>query len=655
MMKWRFTIRARLILSFIVILIAPSLAIGLFSYDSASSTVEKQIRQGTEQSVKLLNEKLSSVILENKQNVAFLANTIRNHEDKAQSYTSARQLIEQFQLQHKGIESAYVGTFDGIMIQFPDVKMPDGYDPRNRDWYKASVDKKGNTIVSPPYKSSSTGNMVITISRALEDGSGVIGVDVNLEQILTIAQNMKVGEKGYSIILDQNRRAIVHPTKKAGQVLKENWLDEVYSESSGHVDYELDGSPKIMDFVTNEETGWKIGGTIDVQEFKDAAGPIFRTTVIVIVIGLLAGFVIVYVTVRSILKPLRRLIQAANMVSDGDLTKRVHRESQDEIGILSETFDKMTDSLRTVLQEVADTSMQLSASSQELAAASEESAQASHYTAESMMQLAEGSDEQMNSMNRVDLTVQEMIMGVRQIAESSQTVSQAAVHSSDMVDEGRHSIQKTVHQMESISSSVSQLGESMKGLSDQARSIDDIVQAIAGIASQTNLLALNASIEAARAGEHGRGFAVVAAEVRKLAEQSNSMAQQIAETIQHIQSEMLRSAQDTEKSAAEVTLGIEVMHEAGEAFQRIEQSVNVVATQIQGVSASVQQMAAGTEQMASDILDAKSTTTAMAGNTQSVSATTEEQLASMQEISMSAEELSKMADRLKVVISQFKL
>ena len=654
-MKWRFTIRARLIISFIVILIAPSLAIGLFSYNSASSIVEKQIRQGTEQSVKLLNEKLSSVILENKQNVAFLANTIRNQGDKAQSYTSARQLIEQFQLQHKGIEGAYVGTFDGIMIQFPDVKMPDGYDPRNRDWYKASMEQKGNAIVSPPYKSSSTGNMVITISRALEDGSGVIGVDVNLEQILTIAQNMKVGEKGYSIILDQNRRAIVHPTQKAGQVLKENWLDQVYSESSGHVDYELNGSPQIMDFVTNEETGWKIGGTINVQEFKDAAEPIFRTTVIVIVIGLLVGFVIVYVTVRSILKPLRRLIQAANMVSDGDLTKRVHSESKDEIGILSETFDKMTDSLRTVLQEVADTSMQLSASSQELAAASEESAQASHYTAESMMQLAEGSDEQMNSMNRVDLTVQEMIMGVRQIAESSQTVSQAAVHSSDMVDEGRHSIQKTVHQMESISSSVSQLGESMKGLSDQARSIDDIVQTIAVIASQTNLLALNASIEAARAGEHGRGFAIVAAEVRKLAEQSNSMAQQIAETIQHIQSEMLRSAQDTEKSTAEVTLGIEVMHEAGEAFQRIEQSVNVVATQIQGVSASVQQMAAGTEQMASDILDAKSTTTAMAGNTQSVSATTEEQLASMQEISMSAEELSKMADRLRVVISQFKL
>ncbi|MCR8846531.1 methyl-accepting chemotaxis protein [Paenibacillus sp. SC116] len=654
-MKTKWSVRTRLILAFAIILIIPSLSIGLFSYNQAKAIVQNEIVDAAGENVMLLNDKVTSLIEDGMSDVQFLARLVQANGDKGEEGSPTRKLVNHYQAQHSDLVSTFVGTKDGVMIQEPKLKLAPDYDPRKRDWYKQAMENKGQTIVSPPYHTASAGAEVITVSRMTDDGSGVVAMNMNLKSIVEMTKQMHIGEQGYVTILDRTHKYVAHPTQKLGFESKEDWIDELYSKESGSISYIFEGQQKDMIYTTNELTGWKILGTMYTKEYEEASVPIFQTAVIVIAISILLGSAVVFVIVRSITNPLKRLIQSAQLISDGDLTVRINAQSKDELGKLSDSFDTMTESLRTVLHEVSDTSMHLASSSQELAAASEQSAQAAQYTADSMGQLAEGSDSQVASMDAAEMIVQEITVGARQIASSSNTVSQAAIQSSEVVGSGNHSIQRAIKQMESINSSVGELGQSMRGLREQARSIDDIVKAITAIAGQTNLLALNASIEAARAGEHGKGFAVVASEVRKLAEQSSAMAQQIAETIHHIQSEMEKSASNSEQSAAEVALGIDVIQEAGSAFEEIEQAAQIVSTQIQEVSAAAQQMSASTEVMAENMQSIKAVTIQMADGTQSVSATTEEQLASMQEISNSAEELSSMAERLESLIAKFKL
>ncbi|UHA72796.1 methyl-accepting chemotaxis protein [Paenibacillus sp. 481] len=654
-MQLKLTVQQRLILSFCVILIIPSLTIGFLSFESANVIVKQQVVQSTEQNMKLLNSEIDTLIVDSKRNIEFLAQTVQIQGDVKADHSPLRQLVNRFQALHPDLVSTYVGTAEGAMIQAPKLKLPADYDPRTREWYKLAMKNKGKVVVTPPYKTASTGDVVVSLSRTTADGRGVVGMNLKLDHLMTMTSDVKIGYQGYAIILDQTGKYIVHPKLERGSTAEGDWTEAVYAKPSGHISYVFDGTPKEMYFISNEQTGWIIIGTMYPEDFAKASEPIFNTTFIVIAVAIVLGAVIIFFIIRSILTPLRRLMRAAHSISEGDLTVQLDDVSRDEIGELSRSFNLMMKSLRSVLNEVSDTSLHLSSSAQELAAASDQSAKASQHTAESMMELAEGSEQQVLTMNEADRTVQEITQGVKSIEGSSHTVAQAAIQSSDVAAEGSHSIQKAIKQMESISSSVHQLRDTMNGLSAHTHSIDDIVKAISAIASQTNLLALNASIEAARAGEHGRGFAVVASEVRKLAEQSSIMARQIAETIQLIQVEMKKSAAHTVTSAAEVELGIEVMSDTGAAFARIEQAVDVVATQIQEVSASAQQMAAGTEQMNGYMHEVKVVTMKMAEGTQSVSATTEEQLASMEEMSTSAEELSRMAERLELQITKFKL
>ena len=109
----------------------------------------------------------------------------------------------------------------------------------------------------------------------------------------------------------------------------------------------------------------------------------------------------------------------------------------------------------------------------------------------------------------------------------------------------------------------------VEGKAKTPAEINDIMSVISGIAAQANLLALNAAIEAARAGEHGKGFAVVAAEVRKLAEQSNQSAEQVARLIQHIQQETSQAVAFIQSGTADVENGILLANEAENVFNRI--------------------------------------------------------------------------------------
>lgn len=380
---------------------------------------------------------------------------------------------------------------------------------------------------------------------------------------------------------------------------------------------------------------------------------------IVVVLGIVAfliGMVIATYISRIISKPVVAIARAAEKISAGDLTvEEITVKNKDEIGELAHSFNQMSHNLREIIQQVGSNAEQVASSAEQLSASAEQSNFATKRIAETMEGVASGVDKQVQSIDETSQTITEMSNGVQQIAHNAQSASATAFEATEKATNGGQSIQTAVQQMNSINQTVQGLADVVKGLGTRSGEIGEILEVITGIAAQTNLLALNAAIEAARAGEHGRGFAVVADEVRRLAEQSASSAQQISELIGSIQEETRKAIQSMELATNEVQSGIGVVNIAGESFVQIENSVNEVTNQIQEVSSAVQQMAAGTEQIVHSVKAISEAAEEASSGAQEVSASTEEQLASIEEISHSSGALEKMAEDLQKVIGRFKI
>lgn len=137
--------------------------------------------------------------------------------------------------------------------------MDPNYDPRERSWYIDAMENKGEIIITDPYVAAGTDDLVITVSKATEDGSGVVAVSVHLNHLQNLSNSMEIGREGYAIILDNTRKYIAHPKIKGGTEATERFFEKLYEKESGNFSYTFEGDPKRMYFVTNKTTGWKIG------------------------------------------------------------------------------------------------------------------------------------------------------------------------------------------------------------------------------------------------------------------------------------------------------------------------------------------------------------------------------------------------------------
>ena len=194
-----------------------------------------------------------------------------------------------------------------------------------------------------------------------------------------------------------------------------------------------------------------------------------------------------------------------------------------------------------------------------------------------------------------------MSASIQQVAANTNLAAGRSAQSAEMAKEGENSVEKAVSQMSKIEQTVNNSASVVAKLGERSKEIGQIVDTISGIAGQTNLLALNAAIEAARAGEQGRGFAVVAEEVRKLAEQSQEAAKQIAILIGEIQGDTDKAVVAMNEGTREVKVGAEVVDDAGKAFGQIADLVTQVSEQVKEISAEIQQMASGGQQIVSSV------------------------------------------------------
>jgi methyl-accepting chemotaxis protein len=370
--------------------------------------------------------------------------------------------------------------------------------------------------------------------------------------------------------------------------------------------------------------------------------------------ALVLAMVVLVGTVRSIARPLRTLVGHARELSAGNLAARTDELMPGELAILGAALNQASDSLGRLVSVAARTADDVSSSATDLSSVTQQLTSVAAQVASAMSDVSHGAATQVTELRAVDGALERIRNRAEGVRGGAADVTTLAFQIEDVAESKRSEIREALGSLVDVKSNVLRAAHEVTLLDTAAADINRMVAAVTRIAEQTNLLALNAAIEAARAGEAGRGFAVVADEVRKLAEQAEASAYDIARVTAIITERVVVTSEAMDAGVIRVGEIERISRAVDEALTGISGAASRLREVAGALTASAREHAQAVDSAAHGVTTIARTAEGHAAAAHQVSASTEQQSAACEQMTSASETLVVGAARLRTIVGGVK-
>jgi len=487
--------------------------------------------------------------------------------------------------------------------------------------------------------------------------NSVLVISVDKEYLLSQLEADKLGEGAKMSIVDSEGKIVLSSdeTLVMGDMLLR--AEELNTESLKSIETSEAKTPIangvfVSDKGTDVETmvvfkelssGWRYVAEIPTASIYGGINDMGKLAIVLAIVVFVGALILGFILAVTIVKPIDYIRSKMKQVEQGDLTVRSSHVGKHEIGQLSHSFNAMTENMANLIKETAKLSRTVAEDSDELKIIADHSALASKEVNLAVESLSEGATEQAHDADKAAGVVKDLVTQINKTEESFNQVVQVTNRTKKASSDASSTIEElSVATTESIKLS-DNIKSDMATLTVRFKEILGIIDMINAISSQTNLLALNAAIEAARAGEAGKGFAVVADEVRKLASQSSEAAKSISDIVNNIYKE-------TKKTEDMIEVGSSIYQRQEVAAKNTEATFAEIVTDMDSIIHEVDMvyiLLSGLDEIQNDATDS---ITSIAAISEESASAIEEVLATGEEQTASADHLSEMARKLSEVI-----
>ena len=514
------------------------------------------------------------------------------------------------------------------------VAILDRYDARLRPWYIKG--KNTATLdVTDVYNAKSTGLPVISVVRNI--GDGVLLGNIDLKILEETVKNVDYPDS-VTAIMDSDGYALVSnsPALRTGVNFSDVGMSNVQTGMlSGRANttaYTVDGVDKLA--FTQEITlvngkRWYLFIGVDKSVAYAEVDEALESAIVVSAIMLAIGLFLTITVLNIVYRPIVSLKEVVMDLSkgNGDLTRRLPVESNDDLGDISAGINAFIMNLQTLMLEIDNSSQHISESVERL----------EQQTTSNNQVLDAHSIE----TDQIAAAVEEMSATANDVASNAEEASQFTDAMNKQVNTSKVTVTSTTATVSKLVEDVESSSKSIQDIEKDTQAITKVLNVIGEIAEQTNLLALNAAIEAARAGEQGRGFAVVADEVRALAARTQVSTAEIKETLDAL--------------TAGSSSAILAMNMTQETCQEAAKSTYTVAEDLDHIASSVTKINDLNTQIATAAEEQSSVSHEVTRNMTAIREMAQELAINGQSTAQESVNVAVANEQLKSIVAQFKL